>query len=164
MAMKTEKKFRAMKDLKLLVILSGIAAVIFTFSFCGKNRSSVATLTEITPPSLPLASLADSVFIDVDEMAQFPNGEKGLMEYVANNTNYPDEAKKKNITGKVIVRFVVGKDCLVSHVEVANGVDQLLDAEAVRVVSSLPEFEKPAKKAGEPVSVQLMIPIMFALK
>jgi protein TonB len=49
-------------------------------------------------------------------------------------------------------------------VAIVKGVNPSLDSEAIRVVSSLPKFEKPAKKNGETVSVQFMVPITFALK
>ena len=53
---------------------------------------------------------------------------------------------------------------LYQKLTIAEGVDPILDAEAVRVVSSLPKFEKPGIKAGEKVRVWYMIPITFALK
>jgi len=45
-----------------------------------------------------------------------------------------------------------------------QGVDPLLDAEALRVVSSLPKFETPAKVNGRAVPVYYMVPITFALR
>ena len=43
-----------------------------------------------------------------------------------------------------------------------RGVDQYLDAEAVRVVQSMPNF-KPGKQRGKSVNVQYNIPINFTL-
>ena len=62
------------------------------------------------------------------------------------------------------MKFVVEKDCSVSNVAIVKGVDPSLDSEALRVVSSLPKFEKPGIKAGEKVRVNYMLPISFALK
>jgi len=106
----------------------------------------------------------DGVYLEVDEMPEFKGGNAALLKYIAENTKYPDEARKNNITGKVLVKFVVEKDGSVSNVGVEQGVDYLLDSEAYRVVSSLPKFEKPAIKNGKEVAVQLMLPISFALK
>ncbi|MCX6325305.1 MAG: energy transducer TonB [Bacteroidia bacterium] len=165
--MKTKKTTIVSASLKILLVLPVIAAVIFAFSSCNQNKNSKATFNEIAPPPPPpppAAPLSDSVYTVVDELAQFQDGDQGLMKYIAENTVYPDEAKKKNITGKVIVKFVVEKDGSVSRVEIIKGVNSLLDAEAVRVVNSLPKFEKPAKQGGIPVSVQYMLPITFSLK
>jgi periplasmic protein TonB len=77
---------------------------------------------------------------------------------------YPEAAKLNNITGRVMVKMVIEKDGSVSHVEILQGVDPLLDAEAVRVVSTLPKFEKPGILKGKPVAVNYMIPITFKLQ
>lgn len=166
--MKTERKFRKLMDLSLLMFLLVAVILIVALSSCGKNKSPAAVQTDMAPPPLPPPAPAvqesDPVYNEVDEMPEFPEGENGLLKYIASNARYPEEAKKKNITGKVIVKFVVEKDCSVSKVEVMKGIDPLLDAEAVRVVNSLPKFEKPAKKDGVVVSVYYMVPITFALK
>jgi len=39
-----------------------------------------------------------------------------------------------------------------------------IDAEALRVINSLPSFDKPGLKDGRPVPVWYMVPITFALK
>ena len=70
--------------------------------------------------------------------------------------------KENNITGRVFVSFVVDKTGKVSNVKILRGVDKYLDAEAVRVVSSLPRF-KPGKQRGKPVKVQYNVPISFKL-
>lgn len=119
---------------------------------------------EIAPPPPPPPPSADEVFTEVDKMPVFKDGDVGLLKFIAENTRYPEEAKKNKITGKVIVRFVVEKDCSVSQVGILAGVDPLLDNEAVRVVNSLPKFDTPAIKAGNPVRVNYMIPITFTLK
>jgi len=149
-----------------LLIVSVLILAAATITSCGKTKSSDPELSLQTAPQTQTvpATVADSVFLEVDEMAQFNGGDAGLLKYISNSTTYPEEAKKNNITGRVVVKFVVGKDCTVSNVEIVRGVNPLLDAEALRVVSSLPKFEKPAIKSGNPVAVQFMLPITFALK
>ncbi len=115
---------------------------------------------EITTP----ATISDEVFTDVDKMPLFKNGDAGLLKFIAESTKYPEQAKKNKITGKVLVKFIVEKDCSVSQVGILEGVNPLLDNEAVRVVKSLPKFETPAIKAGIPVKVNYIIPITFTLK
>ena len=58
--------------------------------------------------------------------------------------------------------FIVDKQGNVTNVKIVRGVDKNLDAEAKRVVSSLPKY-KPGKQRGKPVRVMFTIPINFTL-
>lgn len=98
------------------------------------------------------------VFHTAEQMPQFPGGEKALMEYIGSHIQYPSEAKE--VSGRVIVRFVVGKDGSVRDVTVVRGQHPALDKEAVRVVQSLPAFT-PGSVEGKPVAVYYMLPISF---
>jgi periplasmic protein TonB len=102
-------------------------------------------------------------FVVVEEMPMYPGGDTELLKYIAEHTNYPEVAKENNIQGRVIVRFCVTAKGGVSQVSVLKGVDPELDAEAVRVVTTLPPF-KPGKQGGKPVPVWYMVPITFTLK
>ena len=81
-------------------------------------------------------------------------------KWVAQNMQYPEEALKKNLSGRVMVSFVVGSDGVIRNVKVLRGVDPILDAEAVRVVSSSPKWT-PATKDGEPVAINYTFPVVF---
>lgn len=102
-------------------------------------------------------------FVVVEEMPMFPGGEVALMQYIGDHTNYPDVAKENNIQGKVIVKFCVTSKGGVSQAQILKGVDPELNAEAIRVVNTLPTF-KPGKQGGRPVPVWFMVPINFTLK
>ncbi|MBR77149.1 MAG: energy transducer TonB [Flavobacteriales bacterium] len=104
----------------------------------------------------------DEFFMVVENMPEFPGGDLGLMKYIQKNVKYPPIAKEYNITGKVYVQFIVDKSGTVTNVKVVRGVDKNLDAEAVRVVKSLPKY-KPGKQRGKPVRVMFTIPINFTL-
>ena len=65
--------------------------------------------------------------------------------------------------GVVNVEFVVEADGSVTNVKVVRGVDELLDEEAVRVVSVSPKW-RPAIKNGEKVRVKYSLPVEFRLK
>lgn len=86
-----------------------------------------------------------------------------IIRYVSKNTKYPPIAKDAGIQGTVFVYFVVGKDGKVKDVRVLRDVDSRLDAEAIRVVQSLPEFE-PGEQRGKSVSVQYTIPVKFIIR
>lgn len=86
-----------------------------------------------------------------------------IIKYVSSNTKYPPIAKSAGITGTVFVYFVVGKDGSVRDVKILKEVDSRLDAEAKRVVESLPKFE-PGQQRGKNVSVQYTIPVKFIIR
>ncbi len=120
----------------------------------------------ITPQEgfrFPAEPAADTVYQIAEEMPQFPGGEKALMEYIAKNLTYPQEARDKGVEGRVFISMVIDKDGSVSNVKVLRGISKECDAEAVRVISSLPKW-KPGKIKGEPVPVSYMIPINFKLQ
>jgi len=58
---------------------------------------------------------------------------------------------------------VVNKDGEITNVNIARGLDPLLDKEALRVVNSMPKW-KPGLQNNKPVSVSYTIPINFVLK
>ena len=124
-------------------------------------RTSTATFSG-NPPFDKMKPETDGVFQIVDEMPRFPDGETKLMEYIAQNISYPQEARDKGIDGRVFIGFVVEKDGSVSNVKVLRGIGGGCDEEAVRVVSSLPKW-KPGIMDGEPVRVSYQIPINFKL-
>jgi TonB family protein len=161
--MKTRKKFQTATTIRTLMAFSMIAIAVNGFSSCGKSKpTDPASANETPTPSE--AALRDSVFVNVDEMPVYTGGDTALLNFIARNTIYPEDAKKAGIQGKVVVRLVVEKDGSVSKVAVIKSVSPSLDAEAVRVVGTLPKFEKPGLVKGTPVAVHFMIPITFALK
>ena len=104
----------------------------------------------------------EEFFMVVENMPEFPGGDVGLMKYIQKNVKYPPIAKEYNITGKVYVSFIVDKSGSVTDVKIVRGVDKSLDAEALRVVKSLPKY-KPGKQRGKAVRVMFTIPINFTL-
>ena len=98
----------------------------------------------------------------LDDMPEFPGGQKAMMQWIAQNIQYPKEAVKANIEGRVMVSFVVEKDGSISNVEVRRSIHELLDKEALRVVSAMPKW-KPGMRNGQPVRARFNIPISFKI-
>ena len=98
-----------------------------------------------------------------EEMPEFPGGMAECMKYLSKNINYPEDCKKEGIQGRVIVQFVVDKDGSIKDPTIARGVHPSLDKEALRVLSSMPNW-KPGKQKGEAVKVRYTIPVMFRLQ
>ena len=92
----------------------------------------------------------------------FPGGEAALRKYIEDHIKYPPKAAKAGIQGTVVVRFVVGSLGFVGDVEVISPVRKDIDAEAVRIVKTLPRFS-PARQGLNRVSVWYTLPIAFRL-
>ena len=115
------------------------------------ETASVAVKDTLTP-----------VFEVVERMPQFPGGVAAQVEYFKKNLRYPAEAKKAGTQGRVVVQFFVNKDGSISNVKVLRGVDPALDAEAVRLVNSMPKW-KPGMQKGKAVTVKYTVPVLFKL-
>ena len=78
------------------------------------------------------------------------------------NVRYPDEALKDAIEGKVIVRFDVNKNGSISNITIVRSLQTLLDAEAVRVINTMPKWN-PGTQRGKPIKVGFTLPVNFSL-
>ena len=100
----------------------------------------------------------------VDVKPGFNGGDANeFSKWVNAHLSYPDEAKKNEIQGRVTLQFTVGADGVVSNVKVLRSAHELLDAEALRVVSASPKWE-PGKQDGQPVAVTYTFPVIFQLR
>lgn len=99
-----------------------------------------------------------------EKSPEFPDGMTALMKYLATNTHYPDDARKKNIQGRAIIGFIVKSDGSISEIKVVKSSgNESLDKEAMRVVSTMPKW-KPGTQDGKNVNVRFCLPIMFRLQ
>jgi len=96
----------------------------------------------------------------VEVMPRFPGGEVALVKYIEENINYSPQMLQQDVDGHVIVRFVVDTIGAVTKVEILQSIDSVFDAEAVRVVKSLPRFT-PGRHRGRRVAVWYTLPIAF---
>lgn len=104
----------------------------------------------------------DDVFDVVEVMPAFPGGQQALMEFIAKNLRYPLKAHESSTQGRVIAQFIIEKDGSVSNLVVARPVSPELDAEAIRVLASMPKWT-PGKQRGKEVRVRYSVPIVFRL-
>ena len=158
------------KKADLEVIVNRESATIASYRDCGcpkcKNvlkDGNLKKVQEYLETQIEIEEEDDEeFFMVVENMPEFPGGDLGLMKYIQKNVKYPAIAKEYNITGKVYVSFIVDKKGSVTNVKIVRGVDKNLDAEAMRVVKSLPKY-KPGNSGGKSVRVMFTIPINFTL-
>ncbi len=103
------------------------------------------------------------VFMVVEKMPEYPGGLKALMHYLANHIQYPAEAKKARVQGRVFINFIVEKDGSISHVKVMRGIGHGCDKEAVKAVENMPRWI-PGYQRGKPVRVSFNVPVKFSLQ
>ncbi|MBI2968644.1 MAG: TonB family protein [Bacteroidetes bacterium] len=105
----------------------------------------------------------DPVFQIVETMPCFQNGDRDILEYLANNISYPYEAKKQGIWGMVFISFVVNTIGEVEDIHVIKSIGGGCDEECLRVVKLIPRWS-PALQYGFPQKVQFKLPVRFTLK
>lgn len=142
----------------LSLAVSSLTAIAGTPVSSEALSSSHSTLSQVND-----TTHREEIFGDVSiQNPQFRGGERALMKYISDNVVYPPEAIKDSIQGKVILQFLVDPSGNVGDVKVVRSVHELLDAEAVRVVKTLPKFY-PGRELGKAVSVWCTIPVTFKL-
>ena len=105
----------------------------------------------------------DNVYILVDNSPEFPGGTMGLLEFMRTTIQYPAQARKDTIQGRVLVSFIVNKDGSIVKPEIVKSAHPLLDEEALRMVNEMPAW-KPGEQNGVPVRVKYTIPVNFRLQ
>jgi TonB family protein len=153
--MKLGDTANACRDWNFPSLRCQISAVNLLNKYCGEN---------ISLDKMPTIKEAEqTIYTIVEEMPSFPNGEKAMLDFIAENVKYPDHARKKNITGRVYISFIVDKDGYVREPRILRGIGDGCDEEAIRVVQMMPQWN-PGYLNGRPVNVQFNLPILFTLK
>lgn len=157
---KPEEEMKTQEDLQKTKTTIGAFNVVGNDEFDGEVLKAKE---EIAQPEPPKNEEENKVFDVVEEQPSFPGGQGALMAWLRDNIKYPVVAAENGIQGKVIVQFVVGKNGSISNVKVLRSVDPSLDREAVRVVSSMPNWT-PGKQNGTSVNVRYTLPVTFKLQ
>ncbi len=98
----------------------------------------------------------------VEEMPQFPGGEKELMKFIAQQIRFPQSelGADKPDKAMVVVRFTIAKDGAVSNPEIIRSGGEAFNNEALRIVNMIPNFI-PGKINGVPVATFYTLPVIF---
>ena len=136
--------------LSLLVLLSAFVAQ-------GQYRRVVTYQTVVNGTHLVEASAY--TFDSVDDQPHFPGGDGAMMKFINRERKYPQAAYSAGIQGRVLCSFIVSADGKISNVEVLRGVEESLNAEAVRVIERMPKWVAGrVEDATVPVYCILAIP------
>jgi TonB family protein len=169
---------------KILFAVPAVFAVLFFFSSGSMNRIAARTIdsgsaerniTMPQPGSVPIHLVEDAakaesksspddstVFTVVENPPAFKGGQDAMVKYLIENVKYPDDAKKNNVQGTVIVEFIVKSDGSVKNARIVRGIGSGCDEEALRVVKQMPKWN-PGTMRGKAVNVAFNLPIKFQL-
>ena len=158
-------------DQSIQVAYIGMSTVTMSVKDCLKKADQTIVLTEsdtkkdvkVVAPAPQAVTSDDQTFSVVEQMPEYPGGMRAGLEFMARNLRYPTKAREAGKQGRVIVQFVVRKDGSLSDFKVLCPVDPWLDAEAIRVISTMPKW-KPGMQDRKPVSVKFTLPVTFMLE
>ncbi|GAA4448194.1 TonB family protein [Rurimicrobium arvi] len=105
----------------------------------------------------------EETFKVVEQDPRFPGGEEALQRFLAENIRYPEQAKNARQQGRVVLRFVVGKDGSIESVSIKRGFGFGSEEEAMRVLNLMPKWI-PGKNNGVEVRCWMQLPINFLLE
>lgn len=91
-------------------------------------------------------------------------GDNALLQFIYNNIKYPEAARKAEIEGTALARFVVQSDGYLRDIKIVRSVSPEIDAEVLRVINSSPKWQHAGMKDGKQVNVQFNLPIKFKLE
>lgn len=142
-----------------------ITTILLIFTSCvafGQQITEIAIIPD-KPDKVIINGKEEQAYELPDVLPEYPGGINGIMSFLSANLVYPPNAAEQSIQGRVLVQFVVDTKGNVSNVEIREGVDPSLDAEALRVVKLLNGWT-PGKMKGKPVNVWYTLPISFKLQ
>lgn len=100
----------------------------------------------------------------LERAAEFPGGRESMIIYLSENLHYPPSAVKNELEGKAYVKFSISATGGISKVSMAKKIPGCpeCDAEAIRVVSEMPDWI-PGIYHHRTVDSYFLLPITFKL-
>ncbi len=118
------------------------------------------------PPTIPPVAVDEDDnplnFRIVEQLPEYPGGMAALVQWLTRNIIYPQEARKHNIQGRVVVSFIINADGSLSDIHLTKTAHFLLDREALRVAKLMPKW-KPGIANNKPCRTLFAIPIEFKI-
>ena len=143
----------------LIIFIIGTGAGLKSHATCAIPTPT----TENENETDSVGSTSREIFFFVEDSPMYPGGNEELIKFFSENLNYPKEAKQEKAEGRVFVRFEVKSDGSIGETIISKSVHPSLDAEALRVIKSMPDW-LPGRFRGEAVNSWYTLPISFFLK
>ncbi|MEO1054819.1 MAG: energy transducer TonB [Bacteroidota bacterium] len=139
------------------------ATVVSLHVFKGREKVGIILKsTENLNRAAEATKTGDEVFTIVEETATPPGGMNSFYQYIAQNVQYPEQARRSGVEGAVYVQFIVNMDGSLSDIKTVKGIGAGCDKEAIRVISGSSNWN-PARQRGRIVKQKLILPVTFKL-
>ncbi|MFW5877753.1 MAG: TonB family protein, partial [bacterium] len=102
------------------------------------------------------------VFYVVEEMPQFPGGLEELRKFIYTSLKYPEQAKMKDLEGRVLVKFMINTTGNVENPVIIHSTNAIFNEETLTIFEKMPSWS-PGKQRGKPVKVMFTVPVYFKL-
>ncbi len=86
-----------------------------------------------------------------DVLAQFPDGNTHLFQFINDQMSYSNRDMERKIEGEMIVTFTVETDGHLSDIEVKKGLSSDINTKVVDVIQKMPRW-RPGSTNGEQVN------------
>lgn len=130
------------------------------------------------PPPPPPEKKVEEVFIEVAKMPRFPGCEdlatgreecsnRKMMEFFYKNLQYPEEARRKGITGTVRASFIIEPSGFTDSEKIVSGLSKACDEEVLRVLRLMRSQGirwTPQSARGRPVRILREVVLEFSGK
>lgn len=128
-----------------------------------KGTDDVTAPIAVTKENTKITEDEEAPFVIVEQMPQFPGGEKEMMKFIYDNLKYPILAQEMGVSGTVIINFVVGREGEITNIKVGRSIGGGCDEEAIRVLEKMPRWS-PGRQGGKTVRVSYTVPFKFILQ
>ena len=128
-----------------------------------KGTDDVTAPIAMTKENTKISEDADAPFIIVEQMPQFPGGEKEMLKFIYDNLKYPLLAQEMGVSGTVIINFVIDREGQITNIKVSRSIGGGCDEEAIRVLGKMPRWS-PGRQGGKTVRVSYTLPFKFILQ
>ena len=99
----------------------------------------------------------------MEQLPEFPGGREALMQYLLQNLEYPETARKINLEALALVSFTVDKHGNIRNAKSLKNIGYGIDKEALRVVNEMPTWN-PAVQNGKPGEMEYTLEVNFKIE
>lgn len=125
--------------MKIEAILYAILHCLITGAISAQDKSdSVYTYLE----DKPVFNIIECVYLK-NKKAQYECSEARFLRYLDDHKEYPEEAFKNNISGKVTAQFVINKNGKIEDIRILRGLGYGCEEDLIRILERLNDRENP---------------------
>lgn len=104
----------------------------------------------------------DTIYYLFEISPEFVGGENAMYDFLGKYTNYPEEARKAGIEGRVFIRFCIDENGEIKEPTTVSKTPEILNKSAIETLLLMPKWT-PGKQDGIPVKVYFTLPFAFNL-